>query len=122
MEEQGPKAIHMHWRRFAVKDIPTADQKAFDAWLLERYREKDVLLDFLKLHGRFPTVDESPIYTEGKPTVLKEVTKANMVSSKAGPYHVLEILQIFFSLLTLPIFWYLGKWLFWFLGLLLFRG
>jgi lysocardiolipin and lysophospholipid acyltransferase len=120
VEEQGPKSIHMHWRRFAVKDIPTADPKAFDTWLLERYREKDVLLDFLKLHGRFPTVDESPIYADGNSPVIKEVTKTNMVSSHVGPYHAWEIAQIFASLLTLPIFWYVGKWLWWFVSL--FRG
>lgn len=44
----------MYWRRFAVADIPMEDHKVFDDWLLERWREKDVLLEKFMQDGRFP--------------------------------------------------------------------
>ena len=44
----------MHWRRFAIKDIPLVTKAAFDKWLLERWYEKDRLLDHYYLTGRFP--------------------------------------------------------------------
>jgi hypothetical protein len=51
---RGPRAIHMHWRRFAVADIPLADPAAFDAWLVERWREKDALLAHFAKHACVP--------------------------------------------------------------------
>jgi lysocardiolipin and lysophospholipid acyltransferase len=44
----------MYWRRFAVSEIPVDDHDAFDAWLTERWREKDELLDQYLKTGRFP--------------------------------------------------------------------
>lgn len=44
----------MHWRRFAVSSIPVKDPEAFDQWVLERWREKDELLETFYDTGRFP--------------------------------------------------------------------
>jgi lysocardiolipin and lysophospholipid acyltransferase len=44
----------MHWRRFAIADIPTHDDKIFSDWLLARWREKDDLLQYFVEHQRFP--------------------------------------------------------------------
>jgi hypothetical protein len=49
----------MHWRRFAVKNIPIADPAEFELWLRERWFEKDNLLEYYMENGRFPEDDES---------------------------------------------------------------
>lgn len=46
---------HIHWRRFATKDIPYHDATTFDKWLLDRWGEKDELLKHHQQHGRFPS-------------------------------------------------------------------
>ncbi|KAK3079280.1 hypothetical protein LTS18_005255 [Coniosporium uncinatum] len=45
----------MHWRRFHVNDIPIDDDKAFEVWLRNRWREKDYLLEYFVRHNRFPS-------------------------------------------------------------------
>ena len=50
-----PKSVNMYWRRFAISDIPVDDHDAFDAWLMQRWREKDELLDGYLKTGVFPT-------------------------------------------------------------------
>lgn len=40
-----------------MKDIPTQDPEAFDKWLLERWREKDDLIEQFLDTGRFPPSD-----------------------------------------------------------------
>lgn len=45
----------MHWRRFAVVDIPLDDQQEFDTWLRARWTEKDELLEQYFESGRFPS-------------------------------------------------------------------
>ena len=47
----------MHWRRFATSTIPLSTAE-FEAWLAERWREKDDLLEYYMQNGRFPE-DES---------------------------------------------------------------
>lgn len=51
-----PKSVNMYWRRFPVSEIPVDDHEAFDAWLTERWREKDEFLDQYLETGRFPAV------------------------------------------------------------------
>lgn len=51
----------MHWRRYAVRDIPFHDAEAFDKWLNQRWAEKDRLLEHFQQHGRFADdVDDTP--------------------------------------------------------------
>jgi len=48
----------MYWRRFAMSSIPLTDAKEFEQWLLDRWREKDSLLEQWYDTGRFlPTLD-----------------------------------------------------------------
>lgn len=56
---EGLKAphVHMHWRRFATKNIPIRDPIAFDRWLIDRWTEKDMLLEDFAQHGCFPSND-----------------------------------------------------------------
>lgn len=52
-----PKRVQMHWRRFHIADIPYQDKDTFEAWLLERWREKDAMLEKYEATGSF-TNDE----------------------------------------------------------------
>lgn len=54
LEGRPPKSVSMYWRRFAVKDIPLHNDKAFELWLIARWREKDLLIENYLIHGRFP--------------------------------------------------------------------
>lgn len=78
----------MHWRRFAVKDIPFDDQDKFDTWLLDRWREKDELLEQFYDTGRFPTDAAG----EGKGELIETEVKVQ---------HRYEIGQIFVVLAAL---------------------
>ena len=54
--ERHPQApIHMHWRRFHVSDIPLSTPDVFHAWLLERWNEKETLLEEHARTGQFPS-------------------------------------------------------------------
>jgi len=55
LEGRPPKSVNMHWRRFHVNDIPVDDEKAFEVWLRNRWREKDYLLEYFVRHNRFPS-------------------------------------------------------------------
>jgi 1-acyl-sn-glycerol-3-phosphate acyltransferase len=54
LEGRPPKSVSMHWRRFAVKDIPLHNQKVFELWLIARWREKDILMEQYMRTGKFP--------------------------------------------------------------------
>lgn len=82
-EGRPPKRVHMHWRRFAIRDIPE-EEKAFEQWLYERWVEKDkMLVDFYK-QGKF------------------EATKR--VEADMGLRHFSEILDIWTPLLAIAFF------------------
>lgn len=49
-----PRSVNFYWRRFRVADIPLDSDAAFDAWLRDRWYEKDALLDGYLVNGRFP--------------------------------------------------------------------
>ncbi|TQN72402.1 putative acyltransferase, partial [Colletotrichum shisoi] len=49
-----PRSVNFHWRRFRLADIPLDNAKAFDAWLRERWYEKDALMEEYLSTGRFP--------------------------------------------------------------------
>ncbi len=47
------KRAHLHVRRFAVSELPE-DTEALTAWLIERFQEKDRLLEHYYKYGMFP--------------------------------------------------------------------
>lgn len=47
--------IHIYWRRFKLSTIPLATLEKFDTWLLDRWREKEALLEEHSTTGRFPS-------------------------------------------------------------------
>lgn len=54
LEGRPPKSVHMYWRRYAIKNIPIHNDKAFELWLMARWREKDLLIENYLQTGRFP--------------------------------------------------------------------
>lgn len=81
----------MHWRRFATKDIPTHDEKAFGDWLLLRWREKDDLIDHYLAHGRFPA-DEG---IDATPDESGKIRKgAGWIETEVQPKSVVEVLTM----------------------------
>lgn len=56
---QPPPSVNMHWRRFAIKDIPLDDHDTFDRWLKQRWIEKDDLMEHYLSTGRFPGIPPS---------------------------------------------------------------
>ena len=54
MSEGFVPVVHLHVRRFPIKDLPRGDQEISD-WLFRRYEEKDDLLDYYYQHGSFPS-------------------------------------------------------------------
>ena len=51
-EGKPPKKVHMHWRRFLIKDIPS-EPKEFEQWLYARFVEKDKMLLNFYANGDF---------------------------------------------------------------------
>jgi hypothetical protein len=56
-EGRPPKSVNMHFRRFKISTIPVDNDKAFDVWLRNRWREKDYLLEHFSRFNRFPEDD-----------------------------------------------------------------
>ncbi|KAH0558715.1 hypothetical protein GP486_004638 [Trichoglossum hirsutum] len=100
-----PKSVNMYWRRFAVSSIPIDDQKAFEQWVLDRWIEKDDLLDEYLQNGRFPADDEGG--TEDGELLTnsgggkKEPRGAGYIETEVRPAHWFEIGQVFVVLATL---------------------
>ncbi|ETI19508.1 hypothetical protein G647_09342 [Cladophialophora carrionii CBS 160.54] len=90
MEGRPPKSVHMHFRRFAVKDIPLHDDRAFELWLRARWREKDVMIEEYYQTGKLPADYGGTRYKSGK--VLRGCGHME-VPIRAS--HWYEFLQIF---------------------------
>ena len=90
LEGRPPKSVSMYWRRFAIKNIPIDNEKAFELWMLARWREKDLLIENYLIHGRFPAdtgVSKTPM---GQ---LKRGAGRLIVDIRSS--HWYEFLQIF---------------------------
>lgn len=88
----------MYWRRFATSSIPIEDPKQFEAWLLQLWREKDVLLEEYIDNGRFPADDGHD--TQSEPAVndksdTKVLKGAGFIETEVKLAHWYEIGQIF---------------------------
>lgn len=104
----------MHWRRFSASSIPIRDDKAFDAWLHERWVEKDNLLATFERDGRFPcdkeAIERISFTSSGASSAIdlapnKVSGEADPVYGYVGPNGPLEFIQIFASILAVPIVW-----------------
>jgi lysocardiolipin and lysophospholipid acyltransferase len=83
----------MHWRRFSTRDIPYDDAAKFETWLLNRWREKDDLLEHYQQTGRFPG-DEGQDTRQGQSSPDKALFGAGHIETEVRPVHFIETLQI----------------------------
>ncbi|KIX97493.1 uncharacterized protein Z520_06945 [Fonsecaea multimorphosa CBS 102226] len=90
LEGRPPKSVSMHWRRFAVKEIPLHNDRAFELWLRARWREKDVMIEEYYQTGKLPADYGATKYKSGK--VLRGCGHME-VPIRAS--HWYEFLQIF---------------------------
>ena len=88
----------MHWRRFAVSEIPLDDQKEFEAWLLARWVEKDQLMDQYFETGRFPSELAGSIEAKKATKEQKIAISAGYIESNVRLYHWAELGKIFMVL------------------------
>jgi lysocardiolipin and lysophospholipid acyltransferase len=93
----------MHWRRFAVSSIPSSDAQAFDKWLNDRWIEKDDLIEYYKKNGHFPFVSTGTKQLNGGNSSVD--SSQQVVVKRAGPKYPFEFIQIFGSLLAVPVVW-----------------
>jgi lysocardiolipin and lysophospholipid acyltransferase len=107
-----PKSVNMYWRRFAVSEIPINDPKAFDEWLLERWREKDRLLEGYLQTGRFPANDGEDEAPNG--TIFKKAECEGYIETEIRTKSPFEFLRIYVPMTALYLiirlisqFWYL---------------
>ncbi|KAK3074059.1 hypothetical protein LTR53_003838 [Teratosphaeriaceae sp. CCFEE 6253] len=56
-EGRPPKSVNMFWRRYKISDIPVDNTEAFGRWLLNRWREKDYILEYFYKFNCFPACD-----------------------------------------------------------------
>lgn len=102
----------MHWRRFALSNIPLDDQKEFEDWLIARWAEKDKLLDHFVETGRFPSELAGTIDAEYASEEQKVAASAGFVESYVRLHHWTELGQIFVVLVSLAVLCKLvGSWL-----------
>ena len=90
-EGRPPKSVNMHWRRFAVKDMPIDDNDAMHEWTLARWREKDDLLAKFQETGKFPAAVEAVSIENGP----EDEFKTPYINTEVKPRSPIEFLQIF---------------------------
>ncbi|KAJ4379075.1 hypothetical protein N0V86_005116 [Didymella sp. IMI 355093] len=88
-----PKSVNMYWRRFATKDIPLGDEKVFGDWLLERWREKDALLQHYLDHGKFPADEGAGVNDKGQ-----SVQGAGWIETEVRPKYWWQFVTVFVPL------------------------
>ncbi|OCK77271.1 acyltransferase-domain-containing protein [Lepidopterella palustris CBS 459.81] len=103
-EGRPPKSVNMHWRRFAMSSIPIDDIKEFEDWLLQRWIEKDEILDQFVKTGRFPADSGEGIIAHGGGLIGHgkiNTEGAGHIETSVKASNPLEILQMFVPLVTL---------------------
>lgn len=92
-EGRPPKSVNIFWRRYLISEIPYQNEEAFSRWLLNRWREKDYMLEYYFKFGNFPAEDaiKAMAAVEGKRQPRH--AKAIATSVQAGGWD--EFLSIF---------------------------
>jgi hypothetical protein len=96
-----PKEIHVHVRRFLVKDIPVHDESAFSQWVYQRWNEKDDMMAHFYKHGRFESSATITDSTFTFPLRLPDLWRLGMPSLLLLPYIPMALGV-----------WYLGTWIY----------
>lgn len=86
-----PKSVNMHWRRFAVKDMPIDDKDAMYEWVLARWREKDDLLAKFMETGKFPASVDAVSIENGP----DDAFKTPYINTEVKPRNPTEFLQMY---------------------------
>lgn len=92
-----PTSVNMHWRRFAIKDIPYGDKDAMHEWTMQRWREKDDLIETFLKEGKFPA-DVEAVEIEGAPR--EKGFRGRYINTEVRPRSPFEFLAIFMPVLT----------------------
>ena len=87
-----PKSVNMHWRRFPIHTLPLQDHDAMYAWLQQRWREKDDLLEAFQREGKFPA-DVEAVHIEGGPQ--EKEWKTAYINTSVKTKRPWEFLQMF---------------------------
>jgi 1-acyl-sn-glycerol-3-phosphate acyltransferase len=92
-EGRPPKSVNMHFRRFKISEIPIDNDKAFEVWLRNRWREKDYLLEHFVRHNRFP--EEPNWMLKQKQAKTKGAMPAKFIETQIKSNNLEEFLSIF---------------------------
>ncbi|KAK5112682.1 hypothetical protein LTR85_011193 [Meristemomyces frigidus] len=87
-----PKSVNMHWRRFKISDLPIGDHDAMYDWVMQRWREKDDLIEAFIKTGKFPA-DTEAVHIEGGPQ--EKEWKTPYINTEVKPRFSWEFLQMF---------------------------
>lgn len=98
LQGRPPTSVNMHWRRFAISEIPLEDQKEFDVWLRARWTEKDQFLDQYFETGRFPSDLAGTIEANDGTEEQQVAASAGYVECTVRLHHWSEVLLIFMVL------------------------
>ncbi len=97
-EGRPPKSVNMFFRRFKISDIPVENDDAFERWLINRWREKDYILEYFYMYNSFPADNaiQALAAAEGK----RKPNHAKMIGTevKGGGWD--EFLSIFGPITT----------------------
>ena len=88
-----PKSVNMHWRRFAIKDIPYNDHDAMAEWVLQRWREKDEMIETFLKSGKFPGQAGGVIVEGGE-------KEEKFINTEVKPRSPFEFLTMFMPVVT----------------------
>jgi 1-acyl-sn-glycerol-3-phosphate acyltransferase len=97
-EGRPPKSVNMYWRRFRISDIPIDNDDAFGRWLVNRWREKDYILEYYYKFNHFPA--NEPLAALAAAEGKREPNHAKWISTevKGGGWD--EFLSIFGPITT----------------------
>ena len=96
----------MYWRRFAISSIPVDEPKAFEAWVMKVWLEKEALLEYFTQNGRFPADQESMPEKEAKETsVVKARQTEGFIETEVKLKHRAEVGQIYAVLGGVVVAW-----------------
>lgn len=92
-EGRPPKSVNMHFRRFKISEIPIDNDRAFEVWLRNRWREKDYLLEHFAQYNTFP---EDPNWMiKQKQNKTKGPIPAKCIETQIKSNKLEEFLSIF---------------------------
>lgn len=97
-EGRPPKSVNMYFRRFKISEIPYQDDEQFQSWLLNRWREKDYMLEYFYKFNSFPAEDPAKAMLAAEGKRKPKPARAINTSVKGGGWD--EFLSIFGPITT----------------------